>query len=353
MASGYVSYSPSSHFNFQIGHGKHFVGDGYRSLLLSDNAFNYPYLRITSSFQKFQYTNIYTVFMNLNDGGVVTPAYTERLFQKKVGSFQYLNYTPNKKIQFGVFQGMIWEATDNRNKTNINANYFNPLLFVNIPIYGLNNKNNILLGATFKFKPKPVILIYAQALVDDIKTDNTKHTFPKQGYQVGARFQNLFKVKDLTLQLEHNQVFPYTYSSTLVAQNYAHYNQALAHPLGANFREEIAFINYHKYGLFAELKLTYALIGADAVGQNYGNNIFSSDASAAYTNLPANGVGQGIRTTIVYQDFKLGYLVNPATNFNIILGVINRLKQDINSKQQSSFIYFGIKTALTNAYFDF
>ena len=54
MSSGYISYSPSKHFNFQVGTGKHFVGDGYRSLLLSDNAFNYPYARITSTFGKIQ-----------------------------------------------------------------------------------------------------------------------------------------------------------------------------------------------------------------------------------------------------------------------------------------------------------
>src|ERR1035437_3682919 len=53
MASGYVSYSPNRHFNFQLGTGKHFIGDGYRSLLRSDNAFNSPFVRITSSFGKF------------------------------------------------------------------------------------------------------------------------------------------------------------------------------------------------------------------------------------------------------------------------------------------------------------
>lgn len=87
MASGYVSYSPIKMFNIQLGHGKHFVGDGYRSLLLSDNAFNYPYARITTTYKNIQYTNLYTSFMNLTDGGVKTPAHTERLFQKKLEAF--------------------------------------------------------------------------------------------------------------------------------------------------------------------------------------------------------------------------------------------------------------------------
>ena len=39
-ASGYLSVKAGKYFNFQLGHGKNFYGDGYRSLLLSDNSFN-------------------------------------------------------------------------------------------------------------------------------------------------------------------------------------------------------------------------------------------------------------------------------------------------------------------------
>ncbi|MCC7051409.1 MAG: hypothetical protein IT239_06510, partial [Bacteroidia bacterium] len=45
MASGVVSLDVSNHLNIQGGQGKNFIGDGYRSLLLSDNAFNYPFIK--------------------------------------------------------------------------------------------------------------------------------------------------------------------------------------------------------------------------------------------------------------------------------------------------------------------
>ena len=38
MASGYIGIKPAQHFVVQFGHGKHFIGDGYRSLLISDNS---------------------------------------------------------------------------------------------------------------------------------------------------------------------------------------------------------------------------------------------------------------------------------------------------------------------------
>ena len=40
--SGYVSFTPHRWFNFQLGRGKNFIGDGYRSLFLSDNTYSYP-----------------------------------------------------------------------------------------------------------------------------------------------------------------------------------------------------------------------------------------------------------------------------------------------------------------------
>jgi hypothetical protein len=61
-SSGYLSFQASKNFTLQFGHGKHFIGHGYRSLLLSDNAFNYPFLRLQTSFGKFRYTNLYAEF---------------------------------------------------------------------------------------------------------------------------------------------------------------------------------------------------------------------------------------------------------------------------------------------------
>ena len=50
MSSGYVMYRPNKMFTLQFGHGKHFIGNGYRSLLLSDNSFNYPFFKNTNNF---------------------------------------------------------------------------------------------------------------------------------------------------------------------------------------------------------------------------------------------------------------------------------------------------------------
>ncbi|HLC83941.1 MAG TPA: hypothetical protein VJI69_08925, partial [Bacteroidia bacterium] len=276
MASGYVSYSPIKMFNFQVGHGKHFVGDGCRSLILSDNAFNYPYARITTTYKNIQYTNLYTSFMNLTDGGVTTPPNVERLFQKKIGSFQFLSANLFHRLQLGLFQGMIWEAADTMNRQHTNFHTYDPIIGVSALAYELDNeKNNVLMGATLKLKITKSISLYGQFMMDDMSlyAGSKKN---KYGYQAGFKYFDLFTVKNLHIQAEYNSVRPYAYAAENPYQSYTHYNQALAHPLGANFTEMVGFINYRLRDFFIQIKANYAVKGNDSTSMNFGGNIFKS-----------------------------------------------------------------------------
>ncbi len=355
MASGYVSYTPNKYFNFQIGNGKNFIGDGYRSLLLSDNAFNYPYARITTTYKNIQYTNLYTSFMNLTDGGVTTPAHVERLFQKKVGSFQLLSMNFFKRLQLGLFQGMIWEAADSTNRQHVNFNTFDPVIGVNTLNYGLHNTNNIVLGATIKIKFTNSISIFGQGMLDDVNIKNDRgDKVNKYGYQIGIKYFDLFTIKNLHLQLEYNNVRPYSYSSTNPEQSYTHYNQSLAHPLGANFYEAIGFVNYRFNNFFVELKGNYAVKGADSLNFNFGSNVFKSDnAYPISQNMENVQTTQGLKTTIVTEDIHIGYLLNKSSNFNIVFGVSNRTEQTDRKTNNTQWVYFGVRTSLTNLYYDF
>lgn len=353
MASGYISYSPNKIFNVQLGHGKHFVGDGYRSLLLSDNVFNYPFVRIATTYKNIQYTNLYTSFMNLTDGGVKTPPNVERLFQKKTGSFQLLSFNFWKRLQIGLFQGMIWEAADSTNREYLNFNTFNPVIGVNTALYGLNDKNNILTGATLKLKITKSISLYGQFMLDDVATEKSGEAGNKFGYQVGLKYFDLFTVKNLHLQFEYNTVRPYAYAADQPFQSYTHYNQALAHPLGANFYEMVGFINYRLKDFFIQIKGNYAVKGADSLSYNFGGDIFkSSNTFPVNQSLEGIQITQGLKTTIIYQDIHIGYLINPARNSNIIIGLVNRSETGVK-QFNTQIVYIGWRTSLANFYYDF
>lgn len=355
MASGYVSYSPIKMFNIQVGHGKHFVGDGYRSLLLSDNAFNYPYARLTTTYKNIQYTNLYTSFMNLTAGGATTPpGVPERLFQKKIGSFQFLSTNLFHRLQLGLFQGMIWEAADTMNRQHTNFHTYNPIIGVSALAFGLDDiKNNVLMGATLKLKITKSIFIYGQFMMDDM-TLYADRKENKYGYQAGFKYFDLFTVKNLHFQAEYNTVRPYAYAAENPYQSYTHYNQALTHPLGANFYEVVGFINYRFRDFFIQLKGNYAVKGNDSLNKNFGGDIFKADNQFSISQ-PLDNIHttQGLKTTISTQDVHIGYLVNPSTNFNIVLGFTNRMETTNKGTIATQFVYFGIRTSLANFYYDF
>jgi hypothetical protein len=318
MASGYVSYTPDKHFNFQLGHGKNFIGDGYRSLLLSDNSFNYPFLRINTIIWKIQFTNLFASFIDTRSAHAL-----ELGFQKKSASFHYLNWIVTRRIHLGLFTALIWNVTDSS-----------------------ESSNNVLMGTNMKIKVTNKIYGYGQFMLDDL-ADN------KNGFQLGIRGFDL-GIKNLNFQFEYNQIQPYAYTHQNPLYNYAHYNQALAHPLGANFREGLAFLQYRYKNIFVELKTIYAIYGADTSDSHWGKDIFQSDEDAE-NGLESSGnyITQGVKTILTYKDLRLAYLINPATNLNLIAGFSNRAQTSVLETQKSNYFYLGIATNLTNGYYDF
>ena len=54
-AEGIILFQASKKINIQFGHGKRFVGNGYRSMLYSDISFNYPHLYFEYNHNKIHY----------------------------------------------------------------------------------------------------------------------------------------------------------------------------------------------------------------------------------------------------------------------------------------------------------
>jgi len=215
------------------------------------------------------------------------------------------------------------------------------------------------MGLNAIFKLFDFTHLYGQFILDDLDIARSKKDKGfyrnKYGFQLGLKSYNLFNVNNLFFQVEYNQVQPYTYAHKIPIQNYAHYNQPLAHPLNANFKEGVVFFNYRYKRFFGELKFTYAQYGADSTGTHFGHDIFISDTIIPnFPNSYRNSNGQGIKTTLMYNDIRLSYLINPKTNLNIEVKFSNRLleaKGAIN--KLTNFISIGIRTNLSNYYYDF
>lgn len=357
-ASGYVSYSPSKIFNFQLGHDRNFIGDGYRSMLMSDNAVFYPFFKISTTVWRIKYVNIYTEFTNASSLPPDTVIEVTGL-PRKFGSFHYLSYDVCDWLQVGLFEGIIWPANDSTRYRGFDVNYLNPIIFFRPIEFGLGSPDNAMMGATIKVKPVNNAILYGQFLLDDLDVAAARggdgYYRNKFGIQAGFKVFNPFKIEHLTIQGEMNQAAPYTYAHKEPEQNYVHYNQPMAHPLGANFREFIGIVNYRFFERFyVEAKLQKATIGYDnGPDEHFGSNLYISDFDIP--NFPdsyGNFIGQGLKTNITSTDLRGGFLINPSINLNIEGQIFMRNFSNENETIKTTLFMLALKTDLFNHYYD-
>ena len=369
MASGYFGINPAKNFVVQFGHSKHFIGDGYRSLLLSDNSFNYPFLRIQTSFWKMQYTNLYVEMQDINyfENNVIDDS-DQMGYAKKYMSSHYLSTNLNSKLNIGIFESVIWEVNHTPESRGFDINYLNPIALF-LPLgYSINSPDNVLVGINVKYKLPLKSHLYGQLILDEfslnaMKGDNDWYG-SKYGYQVGAKMYDVVGLDNLTLQTEYNLVRPYTYAHHDPRQNYAHYNQPLAHPLGANFSEKLLIINYRRDRWIVRVQLMLAKYGDKIKGDptSYGNDVYMSTgefqepSGFTHTGRPSDfGIVmyQGELTDINYMQLNIAYIINPITNFKIDFGITKRNLVSESDEVNTIFYSIGIKTDLFNHYYDF
>ena len=185
-------------------------------------------------------------------------------------------------------------------------------------------------------------LIFDEFRIEDFRAQNGAWR-NKYGGQLGMKYFDAFEFENLTLQSELNFARPFTYSHFNPSQNYAHYAQPLAHPLGTSFLENVSFIRYRKDRWTADLKLIHAKYGGEIAGDttNYGSDIFMP-YDENYNEL-GNDIAQGNTSNLQIIDFRVGYIVNPKTNMKIELGLTNRSLSDRNTTDENQYLFFSLK----------
>ena len=357
VAEAYLSYAPAKFVNIQFGHGKNFIGDGYRSLLLSDVASPYPFLKLNTTFWKIKYTN---TWMWLKD--VRPEATVDKAFLTKFMANHYLSWNATKRLNIGLFESVIWTNTNNR---GFDVNYLNPIIFYRaIEFETGQGAGNAIVGASGKYKVNDNVNIYSQFILDEFSisdiTGGKKSWKNKYGYQLGVKYFNAFKVENLLLQFEYNRARPYTYSHNTMVLNYGHNNQSMAHLWGANFSEAILIGRYHYKRWFGDAKLIFGVRGLDF---NNGIDDFSygGDIYRNYNDRPFDSgvkVGQGIKTKTFNGNLQVGYLINPATNLKLFTDITYRnfnpdAETTTTFKNSTVWFNIGLRTDLFNWYFDF
>ena len=358
MAEASLTFTPSKFLNLELGYGRNFIGDGYRSLLETDGASPYPYFKANTTFWKIKYTNTYTWMKD------VRPEVSlEKTYATKYMANHYLSWNVTKRFNLGLFESVVWANTNNR---GFDINFVNPLIFYRAVEFASSPKTgNALLGATFKYKWNSQLNFYGQFLLDEFSLGDVKARDKswknKYGYQIGAKYYNAFNIDNLYLQIEYNRVRPYVYSHSDPLTNYAHNNQSVGHQWGGNFKEFIAVARYNQGRYFADAKVTLGKRGLDfntaTDSLNYGGNIFRGYNENRARDKNAY-VGQGNETTVFIADFQAGYVVNPSTNLKLFANVIFRNFDPLENtetafKQTTTWFSVGVRSDIFNWYYDY
>lgn len=356
LATAWVSYNPWRFLNLQLGYGKNFFGDGYRSLMLSDNSYNYPFLKISARFNRFEYVSLFAGYQNLDTDSVLdAPVIWYNGYQKKGATFNYLSIHVTKWMQLGFFEGVIWKSRGLKDPA-FNINQWIPVLFLNTIRYSLYDRNNVILGTNVSFRPSRSVQVYGQFVVDDIhfrKPSVWTYQKTKTGWQIGLKYFHVAGLPNLMLQTEFNRVRPYTYGHQDALQSYTHNNQALAHPLGANFSEALLLLNYRYKRFYAGMQYQWASGGGDEGDTHWGSDIFLSDTRAenAYNSV-GNHTGQGVQYQLNHAGFRFGYLLNPRYGLSGEIGIAYRNYTSALQNQNNLLLSLGLKTSFMNQYFD-
>ncbi len=348
--NGYVNYQPGEHFTFQFGNGRNFLGDGYRSLLLSDNSFSNLFFKIMVSVWHLKYLVLYNQYVDIRTS---MPDYG---YARKYSAIHYLSWAISKRVNLSFFDAIVWKNIDSLGMyRGFDYQYMNPVIFMRPVEFSIGSPDNALLGANLSVIVGKHSVFYGQFIIDEFTLKEVLkqngYWANKQGFQVGFKTFDLAGIKNLYFQTEYNQVPPYTYSEREEIMNYGAYNQPLAHPLGANFRELVSLLKYNYHRLFFSYEFMYSIFGTDPPGKNYGGDIYKSYNTRV--RKYGNFIGQGIRNRLLYQNISASFLINPSYNLNLTVGAVFRnLKNDVSSSQ-TNYFYISLRTSLRNLYYDF
>ncbi|MDO9375286.1 MAG: capsule assembly Wzi family protein [Ferruginibacter sp.] len=341
---GYITFNAAKYIDIQFGYDKNFIGNGNRSLFLSDWGNSYLFLKLNTKIWKFNYQNIFMELMpQFGRAG-------DTLLDKKYSAMHHLSINLTKWLNVGLFEGIVFGR-----KNHFEFQYLNPIIFYRHIEGTIGSPDNALAGLDFKANVAHSFQFYGQFLLDEFKLDqikaNTGWWANKWGLQLGLKYIDAFKIPNLDLQIESNTVRPFTYSHYNMVANYTHYNQPLAHPLGSNFQELIGILRYQPAPRwYVNAKGIYYKQGLDSLnGRNVGFNIFRDNVSRMGDYGYAQGGGRAASCFNAF--FQVSYEVRE----NLYLDLSSQFRRYTVDKNttNASLLTAGVRWNMARREYDF
>lgn len=350
LSSGFVSVSPNKYMDFQLGHGRQFIGDGARSFIISNNAVDNFYVRLNTRIWKINYTNIFSEYRDYAVGSYA-------IQPRHYSATHHLSVNVGKKLNIGIFETIIFQRDSGYTNTGFEINYLNPIIMYKSIENGLNSTDKAVLGANIKYNFANRFSAYGQLVISEFVLKemlaNSGWWGNKWAYQLGLKYIDVFGIDNLDAQAELNVCRPYMYTSFSELQTHTNYNQPLAHPLGANFYETIGVLRYQPANkLNIQLKGVYYVIGYDTLGGNVGQNIQRSYRSVKEGGYYGNEIAQGEITKVLFIDCMGSYMLKHNLFFD--LGLTYRYSNSAIKEltSESTFLNVGVRWNMARREYD-
>lgn len=362
---GSLAWRPSKYFLLEGGRDRVFIGDGHRSLLLSDYAPEYYYGMITTTFWRIRYVNLYSIMQDR-----YPDPFLKAYGYPKYANTHYVALNLKNRFELGLFESIVWQGRDTMVNRGYDINYLNPIIFFRPVEYSLGSADNALLGMNLRYTPAKGLTLYAQILFDEfylkeIRADILHALKPndttivhgwwanKYGFQFGVKARDPFRVEGLRAAAEINLVRPYTYAHGTVPQNYGHQNHALAHPLGANFKELIAKLQYDLKGFTFSSQLVVYTHGTDSTGDiSYGGNVFQSYNSQYRPFEYGHQIGQGFGNAVTLHQLSISRVLLPRYGLTASASWIYRRNNAADGDRVANYFFVSLQTPMRRRLFD-
>ena len=340
---GRMSYTPNEIFNFQVGLDHNFIGEGNRSLFLSDYGKPYPFAMIRARFWRLEYSVLYQFFREE----------VKDKWRMKNAATHHISFNATKWLNIGIFETVTFQPKDTMLYRGFDVEYLNPVIFYRPQEYSMGSSDNVLLGASLTAKWRN-LTFYGQFIIDEFSLTEirakTKWWANKYGVQTGIKGRLEVRENKFFCRTEFNFVRPYTFAHLNSGQNYGNQGSTLAHPYGSNFYEILGEVKMQKNRWTVKSFVSYFLHGIDKDGFSYGGDLY-----APYDNRPfidgtiqdyGHFTGQGIGNNGFRGILTVSYRILKDGNMQVFLE--NQYRYDSAFKRSSYIPLIGIRSQLWN-----
>jgi hypothetical protein len=163
-ARGYITFAAVKNYvDVQFGYDKNFIGNGYRSLFLSDWGNSNLFLKLNTKIWKLNYQNLFMELMpQFKKAG-------DTLLDRKYAAMHHLSMNVTKWLNIGLFEGVIFGR-----KNHFDFQYLNPIIFYRHIEGTVGSPDNAVAGLDFKANIAHRAQLYGQLLLDEFILSEVK-----------------------------------------------------------------------------------------------------------------------------------------------------------------------------------